>query len=54
MVLESGHRNGNTHVGVAGGKGSVSKRAESRKDGRLAVEESVFALWQKHSEREFW
>lgn len=48
MVLKSSHRNGDTHVGVAGGKRSVSKRAESVKDGWFAIEESVFALWQKH------
>lgn len=48
MVLKSGHRNGDTHVGVAGGKRSVSKRAESVKDDEFAVEESVFPLWQKH------
>lgn len=48
MVLKSGHRNGDTHVGVAGGKRSVSKRAESVKDGQFAVEESVFAPGQKY------
>lgn len=48
MVLKSGHRNGGTHVGVAAGKRYVSKRAESVKDGGFEVEESGFALWQKH------
>lgn len=48
MVLRSGHRDEDTHVGVAGGKRSVSKRAESVKDGRFATEESVFALRQNH------
>ena len=47
MALKSGHRNGDTHVGVAGGKRSVSKRAESIKGGGFTIEESVFALWHK-------
>lgn len=48
MVLRSGHRDGDTHVAVAGGKRSVSKRAESVKDGWVSAEESVFALRQNH------
>lgn len=48
MVPRSGHRDGDSHVGVAGGKRSVSKRAENAKDGRFAIEESVFARWQNH------
>lgn len=48
MKLKSGHRNGDTRVGVAGGKRYLSKRAESIKGVGFAVEETVFALWQKH------
>lgn len=54
MVLKSGQRTADTHVGVAGGKRSVSKSPESIKDGGFTVEERVFALWQKPEELEFW
>jgi len=41
MALKSGRRKEDVLVGAAGGKRSVSKRAESIKGGGFAIDDSV-------------